>query len=44
MAATPYAGKTEEDVLKWFLLDRKLDVEETVEKLTKMHTWRQDIR
>lgn len=44
MNNTPYAGMTDEEILKWYLLDRKLDVEESVEKLVKMHAWRQAIR
>lgn len=35
-------GKPDEDTLKWFLRDRKLDVDETVDKLTNMLKWRQD--
>ena len=37
-------GKPDEDTLKWFLRDRKLDVDETVDKLTNMLKWRQDFQ
>ena len=42
MAATPYGGRVDEDTLRWFLLDRKLDVEDAVGKLSKMMRWREE--
>lgn len=42
MAASPYAEQVEEDQMRWFLLDRKLDVEEAEQKLTRMLRWRRE--
>lgn len=35
-------GRDDEDLLLWFLKDRKYDVDATVAKLTKALTWRRD--
>ncbi|RHN63488.1 putative CRAL-TRIO lipid binding domain, CRAL/TRIO domain-containing protein [Medicago truncatula] len=35
-------GRDDEDMIQWFLKDRKFDVEEAVSKLTKAIRWRQD--
>ncbi|GAU47598.1 hypothetical protein TSUD_186100 [Trifolium subterraneum] len=35
-------GRDDEDMILWFLKDRKFDVEEAVSKLTKAIKWRQD--
>jgi hypothetical protein len=40
MAATPYAGAADDETLRWFLLDRKLDVAGAEEKLVQMLRWR----
>lgn len=37
-------GQPDEDMLRWFLRDRSLDVEEAVEKLRKVTAWRQQVR
>lgn len=37
-------GQPDEDTQKWFLRDRKLDVNETAEKLTNMLKWRRDFK
>lgn len=42
MAASPYAQKVDEEIMRWFLLDRKLDVDATVDKLIKMLRWRRE--
>jgi hypothetical protein len=42
MAASPYAEQITEDQMRWFLLDRKFDVEATVDKLVKMLRWRRE--
>jgi hypothetical protein len=43
MKATPYAQRVEEDQLRWFLLDRKLDATEACEKLVRMMQWRDQL-
>lgn len=43
MSTVPIASRLDEDTLKWFLLDRKLDPIEAQEKLIKMLTWRKSI-
>lgn len=40
--ATCEAGEPDEATQQWFLRDRKLDVEEAAEKLTRMMEWRRD--
>lgn len=43
MAASPYPEAAEDDAtLRWFLQDRKLDVDEAEEKLLKMLRWRRE--
>jgi hypothetical protein len=42
MSASPYADEVKESELRWFLLDRKLDVAEAVEKLITMLRWRRE--
>lgn len=37
-------GQPNEDTLKWFLRDRKLDADEAADKLTNMLKWRQDFQ
>lgn len=37
-------GQPEEDMLRWFLRDRGLNVEEATEKLRKTTAWRQRVR
>ncbi len=37
-------GQPDEDTLKWFLRDRKLDADEAADKLTNMLKWRQDFQ
>ncbi|KAJ3692534.1 hypothetical protein LUZ60_012884 [Juncus effusus] len=40
--ATGRNGRDDEDMILWFLKDRKFSVEETIPKLTKAIKWRQD--
>lgn len=44
MATTPYAEVSAgaDSTLRWFLLDRKLDVEEAQDKLVRMLRWRRE--
>jgi len=42
MASTPYANEVTEDQMRWFLMDRKLDVQEAEDKLVKMLRWRRE--
>lgn len=43
IAASPYPEAANDDkTLRWFLQDRKLDVEEAEEKLIKMLRWRRE--
>ncbi|KAI7841007.1 hypothetical protein COHA_005235 [Chlorella ohadii] len=43
LAASPYPEAAEDEAtLRWFLQDRKLDVEEAEEKLIKMLRWRRE--
>ena len=42
MAASPYSEQITEDQMRWFLLDRKFDVDATVDKLIKMLRWRRE--
>lgn len=43
MAASPYPDvAADEGTLRWFLQDRKLDVDEAEEKLIKMLRWRRE--
>jgi hypothetical protein len=42
MAASPYSEQITEEQMRWFLLDRKFDVEATVDKLIKMLRWRRE--
>ncbi|XP_057804480.1 CRAL-TRIO domain-containing protein C3H8.02 isoform X2 [Salvia miltiorrhiza] len=37
-------GRDDEEMILWFLKDRKFSVEETVSKLTKAISWRKDFR
>lgn len=37
-------GQPDEDIQKWFLRDRKLDVNEAAQKLTDMLKWRRDFQ
>ncbi len=43
MASCEY-GVPSDDTLRWFLLDRKLDVDETVTKLNNMMKWRKEFK
>lgn len=43
MTACSY-GQPDEETQKWFLRDRKLDVNEAAQKLTDMLKWRQDFQ
>lgn len=43
MQATPYRDRIDDEMLKWFLLDRKMDWEEAQEKLIAMLKWRERI-
>ena len=42
MSQTSFGDAVTEEQLKWFLLDRKLDVEAATEKLVKMLEWRKE--
>jgi hypothetical protein len=42
MKKSPYADQVTDNDLRWFLLDRKLDVTEAADKLTKMLRWRRE--
>lgn len=37
-------GQPDEETQKWFLRDRKLDVDEAAQKLTDMLKWRRDFQ
>lgn len=37
-------GQSDEETQKWFLRDRKLEVEEAAQKLTNMLKWRQEFK
>ena len=37
-------GQPDEEMLKWFLRDRALDVDEAIEKLRKATAWRQQVQ
>lgn len=37
-------GQPDEETQKWFLRDRKLDVNEAAQKLTDMLKWRRDFQ
>lgn len=42
MDASPYAGAADEATLRWFLLDRRLDVDEAEGKVVEMLRWRRE--
>jgi hypothetical protein len=43
MAASPYPEAADnDDTLQWFLRDRKMDVDDSEEKLLKMLRWRRE--
>ena len=42
MAVSPYSEQVTDEMMRWFLLDRKLDVDATVDKLIKMLRWRRE--
>ena len=37
-------GEPDAETIRWFLRDRRFDVDETVSKLEKMMQWRSDFR
>ena len=42
MAASPYADQVTEEQMRWFLMDRKLNIQEAEDKLIKMLRWRRE--
>jgi len=42
MSATPYMNAATDEQLRWFLLDRKLQVEAAKDKLCTMLKWREE--